>query len=169
MITKERLKELIEQEATVYDPDTLWQSVGEVKLNKSMKINNGRLDGDLGDLGLKGAVCSCYIPLEYLFEKKEDAEFIAKYHTQRVVKFNPPTWAIFSEEETDIVFDMKDGRMMLSHWIIGDNHIVLIKTSKDDDFVFSEPLTKENYIKAVEYARKLFLGEEDESIYNKTR
>lgn len=158
MITKKRLKELIENNSTIYT--TYGGYVSEINLHKKYDYvtDNHLFEADMvaGEVGYRKYT------FNILFENKEDAEFVAKYHTKRVDKFNPPTWDTFSEEETDIVFNIKDGRMMLSHWVFGDNHIVLIKTSKDEDFVFSEPLTKENYEKAVEIARKIFLGESDE-------
>ena len=168
MISKGRLEELIEQEATIYDPDTMWKSIGEIKLNKKMKIKDGRLDGDLGDLGLKGAMCSCFVPLEDLVESKEEAEWIIEFGCiERTERLELPTWEDVSKDF--IPLKVASGQYPVVEF--GDNSIeIIVNVNKDiqivvwSDFVgnFVAPLTKENYTLACRKAKELFLGEKDE-------
>jgi hypothetical protein len=139
MITKERLEELIEQEATVW-----FVSGNEVA--PFWLFNHYK-----------------YVDYEEanLYENKEDAEFVAKYHTSRVAKFEPPTW---EEIEKDFININKFG----TYPIIDTNGLymdIFVDNYANKFIVLTTqpriPLTKENYYKAVERARKLFLGEED--------
>ena len=78
MITKERLEELIEQEATV------WFVSGTDAVPFCLFHHYKYVDYEETNL----------------YENKEDAEFVAKYYTQRVEKFEPPTW---EEIEKDFI------------------------------------------------------------------
>ena len=149
MISRERLEELIEQEATIYDPDTMWESIGEIKLNKKMKVKDGRLDGDLGDLGLKGAMCSCFVRLEDLVESKEEAEWIIEFGCiTRTERLELPTWEEFNNQP-EFYFD--------DYTLVKINDKILLKDTFED-YVYKE-FTKENYILACRKAKELFLGE----------
>lgn len=156
MISKERLEELIEQEATIYDPDTMWKSIGEIKLNKKMKIKDGRLDGDLGDLGLKGAMCSCFVPLEDLVESKEEAEWIIEFgcieRTERLVL---PTWEEF-KNDGEFSFLDKQGFEWNLYSPDDETRISLVGGYNHFEYEYS----KENYTLACRKAKELFLGEE---------
>lgn len=156
MISKERLEKLIEQCATVYDPDTLWDSIGEIKLNKNMKIKNGRLDGDLGDLGLEGAMCSCSIPLNDLVETKEEAEWHLEFgNITRTERLELPTWEEFDEEKFIWFVDKKQNQCCLYYLNIANK--IFINVS--GEVIEIGDLTKENYILACRKCRELFLGE----------
>lgn len=171
MISRERLEELIEQEATIYDPDTMWESIGEIKLNKKMKVKDGRLDGDLGDLGLKGAMCSCFVPLEDLVESKEEAEWIIEFGCiTRTEKLELPTWEeLFKEDRVLDCYTQEFGivknRSFIGVVLLGvDFTNEIVEVSIGSDQIFCELLTKENYILACRKAKELFLGGIDGNI-----
>lgn len=167
MISKSRLEELIEQGATIYDPDTMWQSVGEIKLNKKMKINNGRLDGDLGDLGLKGALCSCYIPLEDLVETKEEAEWILEFGCiERTERLELPTWEEIQKCSLyTLYFNNKELYLYRVYFNRKAEMITIEEQNEEYLECFTKikklPLTKENYILACRKCKELFLGEKE--------
>ena len=168
MISKERLEELIEQGATIYAPDTMWQSVGEIKLNKNMKIKDGRLDGKLGDLGLKGAMCSCFIPLEDLVETKEEADWVVEFgDIVKTDKLDLEMWEKLKDCIYDNVFVVFDGELgeYVEYFMLVDKDIkILFRTLEHNmstgyDIIFQEERTKENYTLACRKAKELFLGE----------
>lgn len=103
-----------------------------------------------------------------------EIEFRAKYHTSRIEKFEPPTYEEFlklNNQSTCWDFMNKDNQR--NFILVGNDiymHNDMLKPKEEwtvvvqdeyDDYIFEEPLTKENYYKAVEKARKLFLGEKD--------
>lgn len=172
MIKKERLQELIEQGATIYVVNN--KVVFEEKLNKHHTHDV-----------LKDFFCWWSIPrkrwfFKDLFENQEEAEWVAKMHTERTEKFEPPTWKEF--------LATKKHEDMFAHWFCGDIHIVMVEEndkkgilkthnqfevdiycdgdSKLERFDYFNnygiDTREETYYKAVEYARKLFLGVEDE-------
>ena len=160
MIKKERLEELIKNEATIYTPDIMWGSVGEIKLNKKMVIKNDRLDGDLGNLGLEGASCYCSIPLTDLVETKEEAEWYKEFGSiERTERLELPTWEEVSRDLENApvgnyVIKSSDG---WSLEYVKYNETVIGLYS---EYVWSEwEATKENYILACRKAKELFLGE----------
>lgn len=155
MISKERLEELIEQEATIYDPDTMWKSIGEIKLNKKMKIKDGRLDGDLGDLGLKGAMCSCFVPLEDLVESKEEAEWIIEFGCiERTERLELPPWEEFEEKKFVWFVDKSQNQCCLYYLNVANK--IFINVS--GEVIEIGDFTKENYTIACRKTKELFLG-----------
>lgn len=152
-ITKERLQELIEQEATVWYISHKY-------------VNSLWLFKDNNYIGLDNM---------YLYENKEDAEFVAKYHTSRLDVFEPPTYEEFLKLNNQSVcwdFLTKDNQqnfILIDDMNVGNDTLkpkeewTVVVQDEYDDYIFEEPLTKENYYKAVELARKLFLGEIDEN------
>ena len=79
-------------------------------------------------------------------------------HTSRTEKFEPPTWEEFERQHKPYHFISKCGLRETIY--IFDKNINNKLLSAGSKF-FGKP-SKENYEKAVEYARKLFLGVEDE-------
>lgn len=84
-------------------------------------------------------------------------------------KFEPPTWDKFKDDKYFLFYSNEHKcfsvEIVLSIDISTENESEeYIAISDVNDFnhnmLFKEKLNKENYIKAVEYARKLFLGEE---------
>lgn len=155
MITNERLKELLDKEATVwYISDKYVNSLWLLKDNNYVFESLEKMD---------------------LYENKEDAEFVAKYHTKRPEYFEPPTYEEFlklNNQSTCWDFMNKDNQrnfILVSNDVYTHNDMMkpkeewtVVVQDEYDDYIFEEPLTKENYYKAVEKARKLFLGEKDE-------
>ena len=170
MISKERLEELIEQEATIYDPDTMWKSIGEIKLNKKMKIKDGRLDGDLGDLGLKGAMCSCFVPLEDLVESKEEAEWIIEFsRIERTERLELPTWEEVQKCSLYTLYFNNQELYLYRVYFNRDAKTITIEEQNEGYLeCFTEieelQLTKENYLKACRKCKELFLGGSDGDI-----
>lgn len=169
MITKERLKELIEQGATIYYKE--YGKIKDVTLDNSYYIDKF---SEVSNMDVLCRGCCDFDDDEFriivtflseLYETEEDAEFVLKYHTFRVEKFEPPLYE-----------DIKDGQPYMFNFTSNGKHynfftsVLLIELLEvnDEDSAYSEQIickhsTKENYIKAVEKARKLFLGESDEN------
>lgn len=155
MIEKSRLEELINQEATVYDPDTLWESVGEIKLNKNMQIINGRLNGEIGNFGIAGGMCGCSIPLEDLVETKEEAEWTVEFGCiERTERFEP------------LYYDNIDQNYCYDYHFWDKNHYgYTIRVSGKDIILFWQNCnhkeyfknTKEEYEKLIRRCAKMFL------------
>jgi hypothetical protein len=100
-------------------------------------------------------------------------EFISKYHKQKVLKFEPPTWEEFLATETDGIW---------AYWSCGDIMINMCKENKAHGFYHTtnsfivrniigerEEITyeynefidnrEEMYYKALDIAQKWFLGD----------
>ena len=104
-----------------------------------------------------------------------DEEFISKYHTQKVLKFEPPTWEEFLETrdiskhiqpnwecgDIEIIMYEENNRKGIMHTsntfeIFNDNTWEQINYYNDDFFDNRE----EMYYKALDVAKKWFLGED---------
>lgn len=167
MVTKERLQELINQGATIY----------EVKYGK---VNTVSLKNKIQFVSEKYPVIAFeprpnekYKHHKYfdkLYETQSEAEWVAKMHAQRTEYFEPPTF-----EEVTSFFNDKHNQVYKFEFIDTNHkkHTIRITRQyiyKDEEignFICSEvtgvPATKENYIKACEYARNLFLGKENDN------
>ena len=151
-ITKERLKELIEQEATVCIIDS-WGVIWEEKLSQSHFVGIADEEESLmRQYTLNDADLIDYI--RNIYENKEDAEFVAKYHTSIVEKFEPPTYEEFVEMEEWCFFQKNHTQTIIR--VLGTKYLGV---ETNFERYFTGDLSKENYIKAVEKAKKLFLGE----------
>ena len=153
MITKERLEELIGQEATVW----VIRSSGVFE----RKLKNRTFDFDL----LSVLVSNLGIPYERwfycdLYENKEDAEFVAKYHSTRPLEFRPCSYEQIVQTSINYcyTYDFVDTFLIQCQIYVDfeENYICINRGAFTP--VVIEDVTKENYIKAVECARKLFLG-----------
>ena len=96
-------------------------------------------------------------PISWLFETEEEANWVVKMHAEYIEHFNPPSF-----ENLPYEYSFKFIRNGIEHELFckRDSYIVVISCCKDymsgtDDMEYNE----ENYTKAVEYARSLFLGE----------
>lgn len=159
MVEKNRLEELIKQGATIYDVHI--KSLFSYELNNSYYINEDgcllRTYCDFDD-----DIIIDY--LENLFETKEDAEWALRYkNIPRTEYLNLPTW---EEIENDLK-NCSDG----DYVIVDDDRVTFVyyklkkkpKLSIITNFDAIEfNATKDNYIKACELCRKLFLGEVEE-------
>lgn len=177
MITEERLKELIEQGATIYVADTF--GVNTITLKQCDYVEeNGVLHTQVVVGGYK------YFYDEYLFETKAEAEWQAEFGCiEKTITLELPTW----EKIENIINKMK--KFGLNHndrvlaRIITNDSIWYFKLCKNLDLFIFEfkqsyigddlceqirdkfPIilgeaTKENYTKACRKAKELFLGAE---------
>lgn len=152
-ISKERLEELIRQKATIYS--THWQE--EVDLSLPCEIN----ELEYGDRVITRLVvfeddehAPSYM-LDSLTEDIEGAKWDMRFkRIPRTDYLDLPTWEEFIEKE-EVGFYQKYGRYT-SIKILGTKYIV-VETSFER--YYTGELTKENYTRACEKARELFLGE----------
>lgn len=153
MIAKERLKELIEQGATI------WTFEGrELKLDK-----------DISDLNYKGELVLRYYYDDYfyelngLFETKEEAEWHKEFGCiKRTERLELPTWEEIKEDFIDRHREYGEYTVMEQHDIIIDIQVmgkcIYIALYSDEHCRWK--LTKENYILACRKAKELFLGKD---------
>lgn len=155
MISKERLKELIEQKATIWADD-----YGEIQLcNKSEVCNTIAFTGNhqiqegycLSGFIYNDEFISDNIEPGELEEDVEKGKWNYEIHTSRLERFDPPTWEDFlkTKEYKFISYDGFRKKIYIEP--------TTGKLSSCTKFI-GKP-TKENYIKACEMARKLFLEE----------
>lgn len=160
MITKERLKELIEQGADI------WQVIdNEVyQLRKDLYqhwvVKEDRIEW-YDKIVPSGA---CYILFEYLFETKADAEWQVEFGCiERVERLVLPTWEEFRKWDKLVKFCNNGTNYSMYVFIKNKNTnncriIIYADNGEQDWFLFEQPLTKENYILACRKAKELFLG-----------
>ena len=159
MITKERLEELIEQNATIYSIHS--SSSFEIKLTENSKIYNTSLFGH----SVFG------IPFRYLFETKEEAEWHKEFGCiERTERLELPTWEeLQNKREFYIGFNDREG--IVRYYLAidmpykKDVGVILISYSdanNDTIICFDKIATKENYTLACRKVKELFLGSEDE-------
>jgi len=166
----ERLKELIDKEATIYDAN--YGGIIERGLKKECYVKDGYI------------WCKCKKCMEYcntldgeelfplndnMFETKSEAEFVAKYkNIQRTETLDLPTWEESSNENGLNIDFVRIKPMLSSPYNV---EIILMKfiTLDSKEYVrvysrqkiyFTELATEEYYLEACEICRKLFLGEE---------
>lgn len=155
MIEKEKLEELIKQDATIY---RCYADVGVYEL----RLKNVRVD--TAHLWVNGRIG---IPLDSLFETKEDAEFALKYQDiTRTETLNLPTW---EEAQDERFYYIKNFESLTGiHFFISiykftnDFEIYCSHGSKIGDYHIERHFdlrNKKQYLEACELCRKLFLGE----------
>ena len=169
-ISKERLEELIEREAKVYDPDYMWGSVGELILNKDMKVVDWRLKGELKSLKVEGGSCLCSVPLEDLVETKEEAEWKLEFgNIQRTETLSLPTWKEFQKHCDFFRFTDKYGNKCTieKYGNYGNKFIDVVQNGVGIIFPYLS-YNENDYIKACRLAKKLFLGEETQNDWQKS-
>lgn len=172
MITKERLQELIEQGATIYVPDDLWQTVGKIHLEKKCYISedNRLCNDEITFKDLPSATAMYSIPLEDIFETEEDACWELEMTATRTETLRLPTFEEITSNKDDIETRVIGFYVDRIYYILeyasdldGNWRICLEKdTIEDCEYLFEAKPTKENYLKACKMAKKLFLGEEKE-------
>ena len=152
MITKERLKKLIEKGATIYSNE-----YGEIQLIKENDLSlyeNGQNNYILYALEPNKKYHNEIFD-EDLFETKEEAEFSSEFQNiTRTETLNLPTWKKFKKDES-FQFSDKYG----SDWdlyIYSSGIIVLLNGNKT--YYFNN--SKQGYLEACKIAKKLFLGGE---------
>ena len=160
MIPRERLKELIENNGTIY---CVGDNVYKITLDK-------RYFCILGNYlqwskFLDKPMLQRTPHIDDIYETKEDADFVKEFkgvkHTETL------DLPLFDDllENFDISFVRFDKE--LDCWVIYELYVefneicILFRdiTEEASDCIFREPLTKENYLEACKIAKKLFLGE----------
>lgn len=164
MITKERLQQLIEKEVTIYILNHLTNTIKIVLLYKKDYIDIGFSNKEIYvNNNPESIFYGVRYKLEDLFETKEEAEFVLKFHTSKTIYFEPPTWEEFLKTETDI---RRPNYTCENVMIIDYDNEIIVEDCNNDltlkHFSYNKELNnrKQKYYEAVEYAKKLFLGEE---------
>ena len=153
MIEKERLEELIQQKATIYEA-----KYGKVKSVDLSKVKDYFMSKEY--IKLKNFPTYYLTRKRYdrLFETKEEAEFALRYQNiTRTETLSLPTWEEIKKYGR-FTFEGKDKTKYTLYYISGFNTLSLVGyiTEYYGDF------TLDNYYKCCELCRKLFLGEEVE-------
>ena len=160
MITKERLEEIREKDERVFiliDDKPI-----SAKLN-SLCLQIGYVDGKEHFVLFDPDDRIVSITNEDLFETKEDAEEYIKYgNITREERLNYVSWEKFKKRECHMVFTDK----LYDYGCYIDEEMICIKriptrTMDKEKFIFTEPLTRENYDKARDLCIKLFKGEKE--------
>lgn len=166
MISKQRLKELIGQGATIYskhrsyklknekvnNTDFWYRTISEIKDNKFHYVyEDSDYYEDFDHL----------IALEELFETKEEAEFALRYkRIPRTEYLDLPTWDEFTKER-----DMEEFGFYSKYHKYTTLKVISDKYLAVEDIwerYYTGELTKKNYISACLLCKKLFLGENDD-------
>lgn len=160
-MTREELQKAIENEETVYIVDNYLSDIlgaTQIKLNKDYFIDEENntlcVEVDLyddTDISIVGS-------FNEIYKTKAEADWVANMHTSRVEVFEPP---MFKDLPDKYVFGFIRNGVYHELTCVKGSSIVVIDwcenyMSGTNDMDYNE----ENYIKAVEYARKIFLGEE---------
>lgn len=161
MIEKERLDELIEQGATIYE--VKYGKVNPVSLKNKIRFVSDRYPVVVFE-PRPNEKYKHHKYFDKLFESREDAEWVAKYHTTRVERFEPPTYEEFIDE--DFYFYWFIAKSTQRARICKKDNSIFVELGVDEN-LYEFQLNKDGYIKAVELSYKLFKGEsEDEKETN---
>ena len=149
MITKERLEELIKQGTTIYEAK--YHNINPVDLSRKIRCINYRY----GMIEFEPLPKEKYLHHKYLknlFETKEEAKWYLDFgNITRTETLSLLSWEEFFNSGKSIVFRDAYGDIQeLKQY----NREIYINKQ------YCGFLTKENYIKACEICKKLFLGEE---------
>lgn len=162
MIEKERLEQLIEQGATVYS--TSWRE--EVELNKETCSISKESDGYILTV-YEDEEHSPHYCIDYLEEDwvraKEKTEWEYNIHTSRTESFKPPLWEDIEIKDEPYTYSFSVPELHCRGKILVLKTYISVIWGYTGYCEGNKPFgetTKENYIKAVEFARKLFKGEE---------
>lgn len=175
-ISKERLKELIEQGATIYYVDKADNMRGKIDLSEyEVKIVDDyfliktRIKPDFSNyFGYEPDWhYDFHIYLSYTFETEEDAEFALRYkRIPRTEYLDLPTWEEIFKQDRCLDCYTKEFAITKNDIVIGiclfgvDFTNKVVEISVGADKIFVGELTKENYLEVCEVARKLWLGEQ---------
>ena len=153
MITEERLKELIQQRATVYA-----NGFGEIELIPENDIEiyaNGNNSYILYALEPNRKYKN-EIFAEELFETKEDAEFAEEFQNiTRTETLSLPTFEEFKKTQL-FSFVGEDWNVYTIYYLSSFKTLAIAGINRTK---YYGEATKENYLEACKIAKKLFLGE----------
>ena len=160
MITKERLKELLDECKTVYTTETRGCKSDYIGLILYNSAKFTVKDNNTVRLFIEDTVEWHWYKLENIFETKEDAMWQSKFNNiTRVETLKLPTWAEFLAGKF-ISFSGNNGcGSYLYHILDKYVEIKCYTGSHTENVIFIQLLNKQNYIKACELAKSLFLGE----------
>lgn len=156
MISKERLQELIKQEATIWA-----DRYGEIQLCEKSEVRRViSCEGEsycLSGFIYDGEFSPFAVTPEEMEENVEKGNWKYEMHASRIERFEPPLWEEINEN-TDwrFYFFTRDGR---DYWFTVNGIIECIDLNSEYSESYYFDFTKEDYIKACTIARKLFLGE----------
>ena len=158
VISRERLKELIEQKAKIYS--THWQE--EVDLSLPCKIVESEYDNKTITrlVVFEDEEHAPSYMIDNLTEDIEGAKWEEEFGCiTRTERLEFPTWEMFLKINRTIGFISKEGKKI--EIFRNDNTIFI----EDEDWnILREPLTKENYTLACRKCKELFLGGSDGDI-----
>lgn len=138
MIKEERLKELIEKEATVYYVD--YDKVRCFKLDKTQSGHN----------------------LDILYETKSEAEFEFEFgNVEKTIKMpKPPTWKEFCNTSEIRLFIITIKKYNFAITVINCKIELIYRYGMSNyEFIGTYDFTEENYIKALRKMKELWLEE----------
>lgn len=150
-ISRERLEELIKQGATIW----VRNDYQTYEINTSYFVN---ID-IIGDVLYCGAEM---VYLDYLYETKEEAEWVLKYHATRTEELNLPMWEDFKNSKIKWIGFWS--KTYDNYWLYLRYNKIRLICVLDDGYEITEQTwkaTEENYIKACDLCIKLFKGEEE--------
>lgn len=159
-ISKERLEELKEKNATVYEL-LMNKEVLKVELNNNYYIMLDKVyENKLGKLPLRPHW------LSDLFETKKDAEWTMRFkRIPRTDYLDLPTWEEFKKKQLKnkcycVPFIGANPGCFYQLFIDAKTEEITIYDCDCEDIVFSMKQNQKNYTLACEKARELFLGEQ---------
>lgn len=144
MISEERLRELVDRPTIYYYSKGVLREVKNWIMTNSGCIYDTTTQPDL-------------LLYENLYETKKEAEFVARYHCEKTIKFEPPTF-----EEFIKAWSYKFGAInKILYWETYKCFTVECENITIKKFNYTDTSDKQQaYYQAVEYVKKLFLGEE---------
>jgi hypothetical protein len=151
-ISRERLEELIEKEATIYSARI---KVREISLNDLVQIYTEHGE----DVIVFGYEPNDWEELKDLYETRKEAEWHLKYHATRTEELNLPMWEEIEkikEKDVYIIAKPKEMRFYIDYKFL----IPQIKLCTLED-VFNWNLDEEGYLSACDLCVKLFKREEE--------
>ena len=170
MITKERLEELIEQGATIYEVDAFGVNAITLKQGDYVEEKGGVLHTQVVVGGYN------YFYDERLFETKEEAEWHAEFGCiERTERLELPTWEELQNESEkngcygcEIFFMGLDEEKEPMQYVLDvrPDDKIYIGFAKEIgakvlDIEFEAEYTKESYTLACRKCKQLFLGENE--------
>lgn len=160
MISKERLEELIEQGATIYE--VKYNNINPVSLKNKIRF----ISEKYSVVAFEPRPNEKYKHHKYfdkLFETLEDAEWHKEFGCiERTERLELPTWEEINKKMTEnSCLTFYEDRKHLG--IITPLKTIVINNYNEwpPKHLFLEPLTKENYTLACRKAKELFLGEKE--------
>lgn len=165
MITKERLEELIKEDATIYNAQINLTCNGytikKIKLDHTNEyfIENNALKARVPDKPQFRPIIIGNIKRLYEFEK--DAKWKSKYQNKtRIEELDLPTWEEFKDYYENISVSFVGWDWFVYELTIENNEIVLYQ---GEDVWLRWDFNEENYIKACDLCLNLFGGEENDN------